>query len=72
MLLTHFRQHLLYVAAFNSHTGVYPPVQNDKSLLEELKLYQGEKGNLKFSLKQPIHYELVGKVTEALAKQYST
>jgi uncharacterized protein YdhG (YjbR/CyaY superfamily) len=58
----------VYFAAFKSHTGVYPPVQNDNSLLEELKPYQGEKGNLKFSLKQPIPYELIGEVTEALAK----
>jgi uncharacterized protein YdhG (YjbR/CyaY superfamily) len=62
----------IYFAAFKSHIGVYLPVQNDKSLLEELKPCQGEKGNLKFSLKQPIPYELIGKVAEALAKQYST
>lgn len=61
----------IYFAAFKEHVDVYPPVQSDKDLVKELVPYRGEKGNLKFPLDQPMPYELIGKVAEALSKQYS-
>jgi uncharacterized protein YdhG (YjbR/CyaY superfamily) len=60
----------IYFAAFKKHIGIYPPVRGDKTLMDELLPYAGEKGNLKFPLDQPMPYELIGRVVVALAKQY--
>jgi uncharacterized protein YdhG (YjbR/CyaY superfamily) len=59
----------IYFAAFKKHIGIYPPVKNDKSLINELLPFRNEKGNLKFFLDQPIPYELIGRVVVSLAKE---
>jgi uncharacterized protein YdhG (YjbR/CyaY superfamily) len=61
----------IYFAAFKKHIGVYPPVQGDEALQAALRPYRGgEKGNLKFPLNQPIPYDLIYRVAEALAQAY--
>jgi uncharacterized protein YdhG (YjbR/CyaY superfamily) len=65
------RRPFIYFAAFKKHIGVYPPVTNDESLILKLSKYRNEKGNLSFSLKEPIPYELIGQVAKALYKQYA-
>lgn len=60
-----------YFAGFKNHLGVYPPVREDKSLIAELEPYRNEKGNLTFKYKEPIPYELIGRVAAALAKEYA-
>jgi uncharacterized protein YdhG (YjbR/CyaY superfamily) len=65
------RRTFFYFAAFKKHIGVYPPVTDDKALMEALKPYSNEKGNLAFPLDQPIPYELIGRVAYALSQQYS-
>ena len=59
----------VYFAAFKRHIGIYPPVSGDKSLMEALMPYRGEKGNLKFPLDQPIPCDLIGRVVEQLSRQ---
>lgn len=61
----------IYFAAFKKHIGIYPPVKGDKDLSKALLSYRGEKGNLKFPLDQPMPYDLIGRVVEALSRQYS-
>jgi uncharacterized protein YdhG (YjbR/CyaY superfamily) len=61
----------IYFAAFKHHVGVYPPVAGDEALSAELEPYRGPKGNLKFSLSEPIPYELIGRVAQALAQEYT-
>lgn len=61
----------IYFAAFTNHIGVYPPVSGDEALAAELQRYRGPKSNLKFPLDEPIPYELIGRVAEALAQEYS-
>ena len=61
----------IYFAAFKKHVGIYPPVKGDTDLDAALLPYRGEKGNLKFPLDQPMPYQLIGRVAEALAAQYS-
>ena len=58
-----------FYAAFKQHIGIYPPLQTDEALLQELQPYRGEKGNLKFPLDQPIPYDLIARVAAALAQQ---
>lgn len=60
-----------YFAGFKNHLGVYPPVREDKTLIAELASYRNEKGNLTFKYKEPIPYELIGRVAAALAKEYA-
>ena len=60
-----------YFAAFKKHVGIYPPVNDDQDLIEALAPYRGEKGNLQFPLDQPMPYDLIRRVAEALALQSS-
>ena len=59
-----------YFAAFKKHIGIYPPVTADQALIANLAPFRGPKGNLSFRLDQPIPYELIAQVAEALAVQY--
>lgn len=59
-----------YFAAFKKHIGVYPPVQGDRQLQQELKRYRGEKGNLRFPLSEPMPLELIGRVARELSREY--
>jgi uncharacterized protein YdhG (YjbR/CyaY superfamily) len=59
-----------YFAAFKKHIGIYPPVTQDESLLQELAPYRGGKGNLSFPLSEPLPIELIGRVALALFREY--
>lgn len=61
----------IYFAAFKKHIGVYPPVTDDKSLVEVSARYRNEKGNLSFPLDEPIPFELIGRAAIALSQQYA-
>jgi uncharacterized protein YdhG (YjbR/CyaY superfamily) len=61
----------LYFAGFKNHIGVYPPVSTPGALVDELAPYRGPKGNLIFPHSEPLPIELIGRVAEALAQQYS-
>jgi uncharacterized protein YdhG (YjbR/CyaY superfamily) len=37
---------LVYFGTFKKHVGLYPPVRGDESLMSEISIYEGEKGNL--------------------------
>jgi uncharacterized protein YdhG (YjbR/CyaY superfamily) len=61
----------IYFAAFKNHIGVYPPVAGDAKLLRALEPYRGPKGNLQFPLDQPMPYDVIARVVDALAQQYA-
>lgn len=61
----------IYFAAFKNHIGVYPPVEIPAGLVAELAPYRGPKGNLAFPMTDPLPIELIGRVAEALARQYA-
>lgn len=60
-----------YFAGFWNHLGVYPPLREDAALIAELAPYRNEKGNLAFKYKEPIPYELIGRVAVALRNEYA-
>ena len=60
-----------YFAGFKKHLGVYPPVNKDTALIEKLKQYRNEKGNLAFKFKEPIPYGLIEQVAIVLMNEYS-
>ncbi len=59
-----------YFAAFKKHIGIYPPVKRDLALIAELAPYRGERGNLSFSLNEPLPLDLIGSVALALHREY--
>jgi uncharacterized protein YdhG (YjbR/CyaY superfamily) len=61
----------IYFAAFKNHIGIYPPAKGDAALNDALARYRGEKGNLKFPLDEPMPYELISRVVDALAEQHA-
>ncbi len=60
---------VIYFAAFKSHIGIFPPVSGDEKLLAALERYRGPKGNLKFSLDEPIPYNLITRIAKLRLKQ---
>jgi uncharacterized protein YdhG (YjbR/CyaY superfamily) len=60
-----------YFAAFKKHIGVYPPAKGGRELQKQLLPYRGDKGNLRFPLREAIPYELIGRVASALSKEHS-
>lgn len=63
-------QVFFYFGSFKKHIGVYPPVTQDRLLIQELASYRGAKGNLSFLLKAPLPIELIGRVALALSREY--
>lgn len=59
-----------YFATFKNHLGIYPPVKKDAALILELSRFRNEKGNLSFKYREPIPYELIGRVSVALAHEH--
>lgn len=55
---------LVHFAAFKKHIGLFPPVRGDERLRAKIARYEGEKGNLKFPLDEPIPYELIGRIVK--------
>jgi len=62
----------IYFAAFKKHLGVYPPLNIDPPLIAETMAYRGPKGNLSFPHAQALPLDLIGRVAQALARQYET
>jgi uncharacterized protein YdhG (YjbR/CyaY superfamily) len=60
---------LVYFGAFKKHVGFYPPVRADEKLREEISIYEGERGNLRFPLDKPFPYTLIGKIVKARVEQ---
>ena len=56
----------MHLAAWKQHIALYPiPAGMD----DELAPYAGDKGTLRFPLREPIPYELIGRTAAALARQ---
>ncbi len=62
-----FAQHgmVIYYAAFKKHIGIYPPVNGDAKLQQDIARYRGEKGNLQLPLSEPIPYDLIARIAVA-------
>jgi uncharacterized protein YdhG (YjbR/CyaY superfamily) len=60
---------LVYFAAFKKHIGFYPPIKGDEKLKNELAIYEGSKGSLKFPLNEPIPYDLIGRIVKVKVKE---
>jgi uncharacterized protein YdhG (YjbR/CyaY superfamily) len=59
---------LAHFAAFKHHIGFYPPARGDQKLMQEVAVYAGDKGNLRFPLDKSIPYALIRKLVKARVK----
>jgi uncharacterized protein YdhG (YjbR/CyaY superfamily) len=68
-----FKQHgiLVYFAAWKKHIGLYPPIIGNKTLEKAVARYAGPKGNLQFSLDEPVPYDLIARIVKLRVKQDS-
>jgi uncharacterized protein YdhG (YjbR/CyaY superfamily) len=55
---------LIYFAAFKNHLGLYPTPSGVAAFTTELVKYKKAKGSIQFPLKEPIPYDLIGKIID--------
>ncbi len=60
---------LVHFAAYKEHIGLYPAPRGADELKDELAAYEGGKGTLRFSLEEPIPYNLIGRVVKYLVRK---
>ncbi len=60
---------LVHFAAFKKHIGFYPPVKGDEKLKNELSIYEGPKGSLRFPLDKPIPYDLISRIVKVRVRE---
>lgn len=58
----HWKENLIYFAAYKNHLGIYPTSKPIEHFKEELKNYKCSKGAIQIPLNQEIPVELVKKI----------
>jgi uncharacterized protein YdhG (YjbR/CyaY superfamily) len=53
---------LVHFAAFKKHIGFYPTPTGIEAFKEELSVYEGAKGSVRFPLDKPIPFDLISKI----------
>lgn len=60
---------LVHFAAWKHHIGVYPIPSGDESLERELARYRATEGTARFPFRDPMPYDLIGRMAALLAGQ---
>jgi uncharacterized protein YdhG (YjbR/CyaY superfamily) len=60
---------LVHFGAFKKHIGFYPAPSGIEEFKEELSVYEGAKGSIKFPLDKPIPFELISKIVKFRVKE---
>jgi len=60
---------LVHFAGFKNHIGFYPTPSGIEKFKNELSVYEGAKGSVKFPLDKPIPYTLIGRITKFRVKE---
>jgi uncharacterized protein YdhG (YjbR/CyaY superfamily) len=60
---------LVHFAAFKKHIGFYPVPTGIEAFKDELSVYEGGKGSVRFPLDQPIPYDLIDKIVRFRVKE---
>jgi uncharacterized protein YdhG (YjbR/CyaY superfamily) len=60
---------LVHFAAFKKHIGFYPTPTGIEKFKDELSVYEGAKGSVKFPLDNPIPFGLIGKIVRFRVKE---
>ena len=60
---------LVHVAAWKKHVALYPMPRLEGPLADEVAPYRGAKDAMHLPLREPVPYELVGRVVAALVER---
>lgn len=60
---------LVYFAAFKKHIGFYPIPSGMEAFKDELSMYAGGKGSVRFPLDKPIPFDLIRRIVEWRVKE---
>jgi uncharacterized protein YdhG (YjbR/CyaY superfamily) len=55
---------LVHFAAWKNHIGFYPTSSGTQAFEQELSIYEGAKGSVKFPINQPLPLELISKIVK--------
>lgn len=55
---------LIHFAAFKNHIGLYPTPSGTEAFKDELSMYQGAKGSIKFPIDKPLPMKLIRKIVK--------
>ena len=55
---------LVHFAAYKNHIGFYPTPSGIEAFKQELSMYEGAKGSVKFPIDEPLPLELISKIVE--------
>jgi uncharacterized protein YdhG (YjbR/CyaY superfamily) len=55
---------LVHFAAFKNHIGFYPAPRGIEAFKDELSLYEGSKGAIRFPIDKPLPLELIGRIVQ--------
>jgi uncharacterized protein YdhG (YjbR/CyaY superfamily) len=55
---------LVHFAAYKKHIGFYPAPTGNEKFKNELSVYKGAKGSVKFPLDKPIPFDLISKIVK--------
>jgi uncharacterized protein YdhG (YjbR/CyaY superfamily) len=60
---------LVHFGAFKKHIGFYPTPSGTETFKQELSVYQGAKGSVRFPLDQPMPYVLISTIVKFRVKE---
>jgi uncharacterized protein YdhG (YjbR/CyaY superfamily) len=60
---------LVHFGAYQKHIGFYPTPTGLEEFKEELSVYEGSKGTVRFPLDKPIPFDLIGKIVKFRVKE---
>ena len=60
---------LVHFAAFKKHIGLYPAPTGIEKFKDELSVYEGAKGSVRFPLDEPIPFGLISKIVKLRVKE---
>ena len=64
-----YHGNLVYFAAFKNHIGFYPAPRGIEAFAQELSLYDGSKGAIRFPIDKPLPLELIGRIVQFRAAE---
>ena len=60
---------LVHFGAFKKHIGFYPTPTGTEEFKNELSVYEGAKGSVRFPLDKPIPFDLISRIVEFREKE---
>jgi uncharacterized protein YdhG (YjbR/CyaY superfamily) len=60
---------LVYFAAFKNHIGFYPTASGIEAFKNDLSLFEGSKGAVRFPLDKPLPLDLISRIVKFRIKQ---